>query len=180
MVGHGRDRKRRAGRIGKVKLKTYRTWKRWDPNPKFTDKRIKKNWDTNISPSANLVQMGLVALPNDLNNSRGSSTKVTVTQSTPIELFDIPESDRPSLRSRYPLDEEEEKYIAKCMKKHGDNYLKMFRDTKTNDMQHTEQVLRKLGSRYLLLSPQQRRVEVPENVKPLLPGGAAAAEEEEE
>merc|ERR1712226_427070 len=113
--------------------------------------------------------MGLMALPNDLNNSRASSTPVDKTESTPVELFDIPESDKPSRRSRFPLDVEEEKYIAKCMKKHGENYPAMFRDIKVNDYQHTESHLRKLGSRYILLAPHQRRIPVPEKVLPLLP-----------
>ena len=87
-----------------------------------------------------------------------------------IELFDVPESDKPSWRSRFPLTLEEEQYMAMCMEKYGDDYTRMFRDTKVNIMQHTEHKLRKLGSRFLLLSPEQRQVEIPENIKQLLPG----------
>jgi len=95
----------------------------------------------------------------------------TGTNCTPniIELFDVPESDVPTLRQRYPLVEEEEKYIARCMAKWGDDYTSMFRDIKVNNMQHTEQKLRKLGARFLLLSNEQRRVPVPENIRDLLP-----------
>jgi hypothetical protein len=35
-------------------------------------------------------------------------------------------------------------------------------------MQHTENQLRKLGARFLLLNQEQRIVEVPDRVKPLL------------
>jgi Ribosome biogenesis protein Nop16 len=90
-----------------------------------------------------------------------------------IELFDVPDSDAPSRRSRFPLDEEEERYMVKCMTKWGDNYTRMFRDLKVNPMQHTEDKLRKLGSRFLLLSPDQRRMEVPSNIQHLLPGTSA-------
>ena len=110
--------------------------------------------------------MGLVAQPN-------SSSKTTPTDPNApnvIELFDIPDSDaRPSYRTRFPLDKDEEEYIAKCMSKHGDDYQAMFRDIKVNQMQHTEQQLRKLGARFLLLTAEQRRVNVPENIKHLLP-----------
>lgn len=67
-----------------------------------------------------------------------------------------------------PLTEEEQSYIAKCLAKHGDNYKKMFMDIKTNDMQHTEKQLRKYASRFLLLDPEQRLVEVPEKVEHLV------------
>eukprot|EP00527_Entomoneis_sp_CCMP2396_P004975 CAMPEP_0198145984 /NCGR_PEP_ID=MMETSP1443-20131203/26677_1 /TAXON_ID=186043 /ORGANISM="Entomoneis sp., Strain CCMP2396" /LENGTH=121 /DNA_ID=CAMNT_0043809773 /DNA_START=186 /DNA_END=551 /DNA_ORIENTATION=+ len=114
--------------------------------------------------------MGLSALPNDLNNARKSTTPLNQTESTVVELFDIPESDKPSRRSKFPLDADDEKYIAKCMTKWGDDYSRMFRDIKTNNMQHTETQLRKMGSRFLLLAASQRRLPVPEKVMDLLPG----------
>ena len=53
-----------------------------------------------------------------------------------------------------------------CFTKHGNDYLKMFRDTKgVNRMQYTEGKLRKLGSRFLLLEDDQRHVPVPESLK---------------
>jgi hypothetical protein len=84
-----------------------------------------------------------------------------------IELFDVPDSDRRKQR-QFPLEEDEEEYIARCMGRHGADYAAMFRDIRTNRMQHTEAKLRKLGARYLLLTPEQRRVEVPDRAKPLL------------
>lgn len=106
--------------------------------------------------------MGLQARPN-----QGPAQDKPV--STVIELYDVPDSDRPTLKQRYPLEEKEEKYMADCMARHGDNYRHMFRDTRVNYMQHTEERLRKLGARYLLLTKEQRRVDVPENVRELLP-----------
>ena len=147
-----------------------RTWKRWNPNPKFGDTRMKKHWDPTKSPSANLTSMGLLALPNDIYNSNQSSTPIQRTESTVIELFDIPESDKPSYKSLYPLSEDDEIYMAKCMTKYVDDYSSMFRDIKINNMQYTENQLRKMGSRYILLTSTQRRVPIPECIKHLMPG----------
>ena len=149
-----------------------RSWTRWDPNPKVNP-ALKKLWDPKQSAEANLASFGLVARPNTLPNRNDSAQAVTpdpTKRDAVIELFDVPESDKPSRSQRFPLSQVDEEYIAKCLAKYGDDYTRMFRDIKVNNMQHTEHVLRKLGSRFLLLSPEQRRVEVPEKVLHLLPG----------
>jgi hypothetical protein len=107
--------------------------------------------------------MGLAFDPNTTSTKSVKASKAHV-----VQLFDIPESDKPSRRSQFPLTEEEEIYIAKAMSKHGDDYNKMFYDLKANPMQHTRDKLTKLGARYLLLSPHQRRTEIPENVQRLI------------
>lgn len=132
-------------------------------------KELKERWDASKSPAANLENLGLVARPNGSRNPTTQKSAAEGSSPSVIELFDIPDSDAPGLRKRFPLEKEEEEYMAKCMKKHGDDYLSMFRDTKVNKLQHTEKKLRKMGARYLLLTPEQRRVEVPENIKDLLP-----------
>jgi Ribosome biogenesis protein Nop16 len=166
-----------------------RTWNRFDPNPKVNS-LLKLHWDPSQTPAANLTRLGLVAHPNQAESSKAkTSIRRTValeesfgtsSPSAPatavIELFDVPDSDAPSRRCRFPLDEEEERYMVKCIAKWGDNYTRMFRDLKVNPMQHTEDKLRKLGSRFLLLSPDQRRIEVPSNVRHLLPGTSAHRE----
>ena len=111
--------------------------------------------------------MGLAAKPNDGVES-SQTPKANETESI-VELFDVPNSDRPSRRTRFPLELDEEKYICKCMQKYGDDYTAMFRDIKVNNMQYTKDHLRKMGARFLLLTPEQRRVEVPDKVKDLLP-----------
>lgn len=89
-----------------------------------------------------------------------------------VELFDVPDSDGLTRRSRgprlFPMDLDDEKYVVKCMEKYGDDYTRMFRDIKVNNMQHTEEKLRKLCTRYLLLTPEQRRVEAPEKVQKII------------
>jgi hypothetical protein len=132
---------------------------------------LREHWDPSKSPAANLASMGLLARPNQLESNNVNFPAPEKEESV-VELFDVPDSDAPTRRSKFPLDEEEEKYIAKCMAKHGDQYTKMFRDIKINKMQHTEVQLRKMGARFLLLSPTQRRVEVPAKVQLLLPASS--------
>lgn len=143
---------------------------------------MKRLWDPSKSPAANLAGLGLVADPNDTstNNKKNSKSKNGITTKQPfcpdelVELFDVPDSDTLSRKRerRHPMTAEEEAYMAKCFAKYGvqgdndNNYTKMFRDTQgVNPLQHTEEKLRKLGARYLLLTPEQRRLDVPDTVK---------------
>lgn len=122
------------------------------------------------------MHLGLVANPNHTDATTNTAALTSsVPKSTVIELFDVPDSDGlyrdPNKVKQFPLTLEEEEYMIRCMKRHGTDYLKMFRDIKINNLQHTEEKLRKLGSRYILLSPEQRRLpynEIPEKVQQLL------------
>merc|ERR1711907_68798 len=114
--------------------------------------------------------IGLVANPNggvdgakkkDIPNNGNSADPA------PLQLFDIPHSDEMRKKRRRPLGEDDQVYIASCMSKYGDDYGRMFRDIKTNYEQHTEAQLRKLGSRFLLLTSEERLVDVPEKVRSL-------------
>lgn len=118
--------------------------------------------------------MGLVAKPNErpgnadaMSATASCCDDTTNLKSCIVDLYDVPESDVPKIKA-FPLDKSEEEYIVKCMTKHGTDYKAMFRDIKTNSLQHTEAKLQKMGARYLLLTPEQRRVEVPERLKPVL------------
>jgi hypothetical protein len=156
-----------------------RTYSRWNPNPKISNETIRLNWDPSKSPTINLANMGLVAEPNQLNRNppaaghhQGDSDQQHQTKKdVVIALFDIPDSDqmggnKKGSKQRLPLNKDEQQYIAKCMAKHGEDYPKMFRDIKLNNMQHTEEKLRKMGARFLLLDPQQRLVDLP-NYQPM-------------
>jgi Ribosome biogenesis protein Nop16 len=129
-------------------------------------KALAAYWNFKKSAAWNYANIGLSKDPNhhrpDLPNLPEKSPD--------IKLFDVPPSDKPSSRSQHPLSKKEEEYIVKCMEKYGDDYVRMFRDIKTNDMQHTEERLRTWGSRYILLTPEQRHCEIPEKVKHLIPG----------
>lgn len=162
MVKHGRNKKRRAGRIGKTKLKN-KSYKRWNPNPTFSNDVIRQNWDITKSPTQNLASMGLLAKPNqDIHRSHEQTDPQANSGTSVVELFDIPDSDSMKIKKDYPMSEDDQKYIAKCMKKYGKDYGKMFRDHKVNVMQHTETKLQKMGARFLLLSSEQRLANVPE------------------
>lgn len=170
MVKHGRNKKRRAGRIGKTKLKN-RTYRKFKPT-EISNHIIREHWDPTKTPTENLKKMGLTAKVNNDVNSRGIIDEADVGVGKAVEVFDIPESDiipKKTLSMRMlPVSIEEQKYIARCMERYGDDYVRMARDIKINDMQHTENKLRKLGARFLLLSEDQRRVEVPGAVKNLV------------
>lgn len=95
-----------------------------------------------------------------------------------IELFDIPESDtmnnitvlpgKKFAQIKLPVSVDDQKYIHKCLEKHGDDYHSMMRDIVTNDMQHTESKLKKMATRFYLLTEDQLRVTIPEKVRHLM------------
>lgn len=162
MVKHGHNKKRRAGRLGKTKLKN-RTYKRWNPNPAFGNDVVRQNWDVTKSPAQNLAAMGLLSHPNqDFKRRHEQVLPSKDIANSVVELFDIPDSDCMKTKKEYPMSDDDQKYITKCMTKYGKDYGKMFRDHKVNNMQHTDTKLRKMGARFLLLSPQERIVGIPE------------------
>jgi Ribosome biogenesis protein Nop16 len=155
-----------------------RTWTRYDPNPKV-DPTLKEHWDPSKTPQVNLLSLGLLANPNQKPTDSGNELQhgTTTTSSKPvIELFHVPDSDGicrdpNKVKSQFPLSLDEEQYMIKCLSRYGTNYTRMFRDIKINAMQHTEDKLRKLGTRFLLLSNEQRHVttdQIPSKVQELL------------
>lgn len=112
-----------------------------------------------------------ISMSNDLNSARSDPQKA-------IELFDIPDSDNMNAitmlpgktfaQRKLPVSIEDQTYIAKCLSKHGDDYRAMMRDTKTNDMQHTETKLKKMAARFYLLTEEQVKVKIPEKVRHLM------------
>ena len=155
--GHskGRNKKRKSGR-SKVKLAVRK-------NLSFTSKKIREQWDASKTVKQNLEKLGLASDVNKIGHQENSSTTKEI-----VQLFDVPKSDNLNKKERLPLEADDQKYIARCMAKHGQNYSKMFYDLKVNRMQHTEHKLRTMGSRFLLLEKHQRVVEVPEKVKNLV------------
>lgn len=125
---------------------------------------MRQNWDHKKTTKQNIESLGLATNVNDLAKKDSVTNQV-------VQLFDVPKSDslKPK-REKLPLNEDEQKYIAKCLAKHGDNYKKMAFDLKVNKMQNTEHILRKMGSRFLLLEDHQRvgGVEVPDKVRHLV------------
>ncbi|CAB9519628.1 expressed unknown protein [Seminavis robusta] len=159
MVKHGRSKKRRSGRIGRVKLKN-KNFKRWDPNPNIKDATVQKLWDTTKTPTQNLAQMGLNVSFNNIHNNNNNSTSTSTTTTTPnmIELFDVPTIISNETK-RLPLQPDEQEYILRGITKYGThNYKALFRDVKLNVLQHTQQKLETMGTRFLALQPEQIRL----------------------
>ena len=93
MVKKARNKKRRAGRIGKVKMpnRNYRFFK----PPIYSDKTIGDNWNPRKSPKENLANLGLRSDPiSKIEGSRKGKGNSTSSVCKAIELFDIPESDQ--------------------------------------------------------------------------------------
>lgn len=187
MVRKARNKKRRAGRLGKVKLKTS-AYSKYKP-PQIRDNAVRSAWDPTKTPRINLANMGLASTVNQKVSKRnvgdtlpdgvdeGELQLKRSDEKAAVELFDIPESDkmdgfvikgRTRANVMLPLSVEDQEYVSRCMAKHGTDYDSMSRDIKLNDMQHTAGKLRKMGARFLLLEEGQRRCEVPENVKNLV------------
>jgi len=113
-----------------------------------------------------------MALVNVDVKSRGTTINHTNNsnhETTAVQLFDIPESDNMNLeksssRPNPPMSLEQQQYISKCITKYRDNYSAMARDIKLNNMQHNENQLRKIAARFILLTPDQRKVDFTENI----------------
>ena len=110
--------------------------------------------------------MGLQLGINDVITNPGGSNGVNVVglQATAVELFDIPIENgviqkitgRTKADVMLPQSCDDQLYIAKCLEKHGENYLKMYRDIKINKMQYTERQLEKMGEVYFGMDEKER------------------------
>jgi len=151
-------------------LSQNRNYAKFKP-PQFGDGIVRANWDPRKTPTINLQNLGLQGAPNSSVNSRGLSNTNKESDKSMIQLFDVPDSDTIAAiksKNKLPVSIEDQEYIVKCLEKHGTDYKKMSRDIKINNMQHTEEYLRKIGSRFLLLSEKQRRVDIPESLEHLM------------
>lgn len=182
MVKHGVTKKRRSGRTGKSKLKNH-SYQFYKPT-QIKDDTVRANWNPRKSPAQNMASMGLQTAVNSSIDARATIAAandpgaVEPDEKKAIELFDIPDSDnlndittlpgKTFAQRKLPVSIEDQKYIRKCLAKHGDDYRSMTRDIKTNDMQHTESKLRKMAARFYLLAEDQVKVEIPDKVRHLM------------
>ena len=183
MVKHGATKKRRSGRTGRTKLKN-RNHQFYKP-PNILDKTVRAMWNPRKSPAQNMADMGLQAAVNSSIDKRAESAKEQWKEpetkpdgSKAIELFDIPKSNNAGgitklagktyAQTLLPVSIEDQKYIRKCLSKHGDDYKRMMRDIKTNDMQHTQSKLKNMAEKFYQLTKEQVKVDIPEKVKHLM------------
>lgn len=182
MVKHARTKKRRAGRTGRSKLKN-RNYQFYKPT-KINDDTVRAIWNPRKSPAQNMANMGLQTAVNSSIDARAAialaqdPNTAKPDEKTAVELFNIPDSDKMNgitmlpgktfAQRKLPVSTEDQKYIRKCLAKHGDDYHSMMRDIKTNDMQYTEYKLKKMAARFFLLTDGQVKVEIPEKVRHLM------------
>ena len=88
----------------------------------------------------NMSALGLVSQVNGEVAQRGNA--IPASSASAVELFDIPESDnvipkKTKSLSMLPVSVEDQKYIVKLMERYGDDYERMARDIKRNNMQHS-------------------------------------------
>ncbi|EEY65290.1 uncharacterized protein PITG_16938 [Phytophthora infestans T30-4] len=121
------------------------------------DPKVQEVWDHNLTTRQNYENLGLQANPNAHGALRESvaGAEGTLDAADEARLFEVPDSDflgdRNSKRVANYLSEEETKYLRKLIAKYGEDYKKMERDIKTNNMQWTEQKLRRRCARLALL-----------------------------
>lgn len=143
-------------------------------------------WNPRKSPAQNMTEMGLQSGVNSSIDKRAECAKEQWKQpetkpdgNTAIELFDIPQTNKNAngitklpgktfAQTLLPVSIEDQKYIRKCLAKHGDEYKRMMRDIKTNDMQHTEIKLKNMAEKFYQLTKDQVKVDIPEKVKHLM------------
>ncbi len=184
MVKHGATKKRRSGRTGRTKLKNGNH--RFFKPPQILDKTVRAVWNPRKSPAQNLANMGLQSGVNSSIDKRAESAKEQwkAPESKPdankaIELFDIPKSNintngittlaaKTYAQTLLPVSIEDQKYIRKCLAKHGDDYKRMMRDIKTNDMQHTQAKLKNMAEKFYQLTKDEVQVDIPEKVMHLM------------
>ena len=145
--------KRRGKVVQHRKQKLLRKFK-----TKFVrDPKVQQVWDHNLTTSQNYAKLGLEANPNAYSALRESikGAEGSLEALDEARLFDVPDSDflaerNPKRVANY-VSEEESKYLRKLLAKYGDDYSKMARDIKTNNMQWTEQKLRRRCARLKLM-----------------------------
>lgn len=113
---------------------------------------VKELYDNEITPSDNLISLGLSADPNGLSQPRhyrkAEPEEIKKEDKYPgfVGYVDsLP--DKPS-KPKNVLTEVEISYAKANIKKHGENYKAMERDIKTNYNQYTEAQMKKLIKRY--------------------------------
>ena len=164
-----RNHRRRAGLKTKLKNGNFSKYK----PPQISNHAVKKTWNPNQSVRMNMSALGLESQVNGEVAQRGNApVPVSGASASAVELFDIPDSDvipkKTKALTMLPVSVENQKYMVKLMERYGDDWETMARDIKRNNMQHSSHKLKKMGSRFLLLSEAQLRVELPEKVEKMM------------
>lgn len=140
---------------GKVKVKRNLKPLRKFKNRFVGDIRIQKQWDHKLTTRQNYENIGLQVNPNSHKELKQSIEGAEGALDDEPQFFHVPDSDFLSERNpRRPenyMTEEEIKYLRPLIAKHGENYKAMERDIKVNNMQWTENKLKRRCARLALL-----------------------------
>eukprot|EP00752_Nemacystus_decipiens_P007704 g6887.t1 len=163
-------KKRRSG-TRKVSRKLKNTFRYKKPDISSTV--VRELWDNNLTAETNMAKMGLRQSANrDIRPVANRAAASVLPGGRLVEadevsrLFDV--ADTADLKvidrnhGRRPMSDEDQRYAAKLMAKHGLNQEAMARDMKVNYNQLTLGQLRRMCDTLLSLGEDQRVVAVPE------------------
>jgi Ribosome biogenesis protein Nop16 len=159
MVKHGTAKKRRRGLKVSRKPQKHRNVRVASAVPP----EIKDAYDKTKSPAENLASFGLEANPNIIKKKQVIvEPGIATNKKKPAFLgfATVPESDDMQDRNprRRKMSEFDQKYVVKCIKKHGEDYKAMERDIKLNTSQYTESRMRTMCKTYMSLDDSERLV----------------------
>lgn len=154
MVRHGTQRKRRAGR--KVTRKAQHSWARKQQNA-VKDETMRGKWDVKASIDENYQKAGLTAKVNKNSDVRSLNSKEAAFEGY-TEVGEV--LNKRSAFFRDKMGRLDQEMAVSLIDKHGDNYLAMQRDIKTNVQQLSENQAKKICEKYLNLLPENRVAEL--------------------
>ena len=155
--------------------------------PQFSSESVAEKWNAHRSAKQNLSALGLAHNPNMAvahgQPSMGNVAPVVGGEAAvdPCELFVIPTGAGSDLvkasanpkRQAKAQGEDDQKYAARLLRRHGDDFTAMARDMKLNNRQLTpKQCLRVCGT-FLSQTSEQRLVDIPANAESLIVDTAA-------
>ena len=127
-----------------------------------SDNKVKSLWDPSKTPHENLNTMGLDPDPNRSKEAKPRKDKTTAF----VGFMEIqPNGVIDPNPKRNIISEMDQKYIASCLKRHGEDYEKMAKDIKRNNRQLTENQLRTMAKKFFAVDEKHRAVEIPDNIK---------------
>ncbi|CAM9119267.1 unnamed protein product [Ectocarpus sp. 12 AP-2014] len=165
-------KKRRSGtrKVSKKLKNTFRYKK-----PDISSAVVRERWDSNLTAETNMAKMGLRQSANrDIRApARRAAASAApggkIVESCEVSrLFDV--ADTADLKvidrnyGRRPMSDEDQRYMAKLLSKHGFDHEAMARDIKVNYNQLTLGQLGRMCDTLLSLDEEQRVVALPERV----------------
>ncbi|KAJ8603075.1 hypothetical protein CTAYLR_006675 [Chrysophaeum taylorii] len=155
MVKHSRRRATRP-----VVTRKSSTQKKFFKKTPHNDADVAKVWNQRKSRNHNMRTLGLACDVNKLSRA---------TTEPKLAIFEVPQPEDlekvGTNARRNPLAEEKQRYIAKLIAKHGEDFDAMARDIKRNVQQFTATRLRNMTAKFLRLDDKHRAVPIPARLR---------------